>query len=120
MKNLFLAAALVLGLAVNAQTPATPVPVTTQTTPSTAPATAAQVTTTTASQDQDKAFAKVQQAEIAPAVLKEAVAKYQGYSLVEALKAEDGSEYKLVLTKDGKDVAAYYKNNGEFIKEVAA
>jgi len=118
MKNLFLAAALVLGLAVNAQTPATQVPVTTQTTPSTAPATA--VTTTTASPDQDKEFTKVQQAEIAPAVLKEAVAKYQGYSLVEALKAEDGSEYKLVLTKDGKDVAAYYKNNGEFIKEVAA
>ncbi|ALM49082.1 hypothetical protein AMR72_09390 [Flavobacterium psychrophilum] len=121
MKNLFLAAALVLGLAVNAQTPATQVPVTTQTTPSTAPATAATVApATTASADQEKEYTKVQQAEIAPEVLKEAVAKYQGYSLVEALKAEDGSEYKLVLTKDGKDVAAYYKNNGEFIKEVAA
>lgn len=119
MKNLFLAAALVLGLAVNAQTPATQVPVTTQTTPSTAPATAATVAPATTA-DQEKEYTKVQQAEIAPEVLKEAVAKYQGYSLVEALKAEDGSEYKLVLTKDGKDVAAYYKNNGEFIKEVAA
>ena len=27
---------------------------------------------------------------------------------------------KLVLTKDGKDVAAYFKSTGEFIKEEAA
>jgi hypothetical protein len=118
MKNLFLTAALVLGLAASAQTPATPVPVTTQTT-STTPATAVQVTPV-ASADQEKDYTKVQQAEIAPAVLKEAVGKYKGYELVEALKATDGSDYKLVLTKDGKDVAAYFKSTGEFIKEEAA
>lgn len=75
---------------------------------------------TTAATADDKEFAKVAQNEIAQAVLKEAVAKYSDYALVEALAATDGSEYKLVLTKDGKDIAAYYKANGEFIKEVAA
>lgn len=112
MKNLFLAAALVLGIAANAQTE------TTVTTPPTAAPATTQVTP--AAQDQDKDFAKVQQSEISPDVLKEAVGKYKGYELVEALKATDGSEYKLVLTKDGKDVAAYFKSTGEFIKEVAA
>ncbi|KGO87053.1 hypothetical protein Q765_07525 [Flavobacterium rivuli WB 3.3-2 = DSM 21788] len=62
-------------------------------------------------------YNKIEQSQIAPAVLKTAVAKYKDYALVEALIAEDGSNYKLVLTKDGKDVAAYYKSNGEFIKE---
>lgn len=80
----------------------------------------ANTATVAAASDQDKDFAKVEQSAIAPAVLKEAVAKYTDYALVEALAATDGSEYKLVLTKDGKDIAAYYKANGEFIREVAA
>ena len=112
MKNLFLAAALVLGLAASAQT--APTTQTTTTTPAPASVQAAPVP------NQDKEYAKVTQSEIAPEVLKQAVAKYKGYQLVEALKAEDGSNYKLVLTKDGKDIAAFYKANGEFIKEVAA
>lgn len=70
----------------------------------------------TATQTQD-AYKAVSQNEIAPAVLNKAVEKYQGYKLVEALVAQDGTKYKLVLTKDGKDIAAYYKENGEFIKE---
>jgi len=73
-------------------------------------------TSATAAADQAD-YSKIQQSQIAPAVLKTAVAKYKDYALVEALIAEDGSNYKLVLTKDGKDVAAYYKSNGEFIKE---
>lgn len=64
-----------------------------------------------------KEYNKVSQTQIAPAVLTKAVAKYKDYALVEALAAADGSEYKLVLTKDGKDVAAYYKANGDFIRE---
>jgi len=132
MKNLFLSAALMLSIASFAQTPEQ-----TQTTPTQSPATntAAQTTATTApaqamstnqaapataANQDDKAFKKISQAEIAMDVLKPAVAKYEGFSLVEALVAEDGSQYKLVLTKDGKDVAAYFKSNGEFIKEVAA
>lgn len=113
MKNLFLTAALVLGLAATAQTETT--------TQTLTPATPAPVqVTATASADQEKEYAKIKQDEIAPEVLKQAVAKYDGYELVQALKAQDGSDYKLVLTKDGKDIAAYFKSNGEFIKEVAA
>lgn len=115
MKNLFLAAALVLGLAASAQTETT----TQTTTPATATPVAVQVTPA-AAPDQGKEYAKVTQSEIAPAVLKQAVEKYRGYELVEALKAQDGTDYKLVLTKDGKNIAAYYKSNGEFIKEIAA
>lgn len=89
------------------------------------PATTTTTTTTTATaatqQPQPtadgKEYNKVTQNQIAPAVLKKAVAKYKDYSLVEALAATDGTQYKLVLTKDGKDIAAYYKPNGDFIKE---
>lgn len=141
MKKIFLGAALMLAFAGTAiaqtdnktqtsttsTTVTTPAPAATTTAPATSAATTVPATTSaadmnatttaTAGTDQDKDFAKVQQSQIAPAVLKEAVAKYKDYALVEALAATDGSEYKLVLTKDGKDVAAYYKSNGEFIKE---
>lgn len=127
MKNLFLAAALVLGLAASAQTETTKQTTTTTTTAPASPATGtvtpaqtAPVQVAPATENQEKPYAAVDQAAIAPEVLKQAVAKYKGYKLVEALKAEDGSDYKLVLTKDGKDIAAFYKSNGEFIKEVAA
>ena len=110
MKNLFLAAALVLGLAATAQT---------ETTKTTTPVTPAPVQVT-ATADQEKEYAKVTQSEIAPEVLKQAISKYKDFELVEALKAEDGSDYKFVLTKDGKNIAAYFKSNGDFIKEVAA
>lgn len=111
MKNLILGAALILGFAANAQTETT-----TATPATTTNAPAVQVT---APANQEKEYTKVQQSEIAPAVLKQAVAKYQGYELRQALKAQDGTDYKLVLTKDGKDVAAYFKSTGEFIKEIA-
>lgn len=88
----------------------------------TVPATTATPAATAATQQPQpatdgKEYNKVTQNQIAPAVLKKAVAKYKDYALVEALAATDGSEYKLVLTKDGKDVTAYYKPNGDFIKE---
>jgi hypothetical protein len=105
-------------------TPATQDPATapgTATTTATPAATAATPATATAQQQQPatdgKEYNKVTQNQIAPAVLKKAVAKYKDYALVEALAAADGTEYKLVLTKDGKDIAAYYKPNGDFIKE---
>jgi uncharacterized lipoprotein YajG len=111
MKNLFLAAALVLGLAATAQT---------ETTQTTQPQTTATVQATQVPSEQEKEYAKVKQDDIAPEVLKQAIAKYKGFELVEALKAEDGTDYKFVLTKDGKNIAAYFKSTGEFIKEVAA
>lgn len=142
MKKVFLSAALMLAFAGTAiaqtdnktqtsttsTTVTTPAPAATTTAPAASAATTVPATTSAADMnattatapagtDQDKDYTKVQQNQIAPAVLKEAVAKYKDYALVEALAATDGSEYKLVLTKDGKDVAAYYKSNGEFIKE---
>ena len=103
MKNLFLTAALVLTIIANAGT----------------------ITTTTVTNDvtysyQEKEYKKITQAEIAQEVLNKAVEKYQGYALVEAFVASDGTDYKLVLTKNDKDVAVFYKSNGEFIKEEAA
>lgn len=104
MKNLFLSAAVLFAIAATAQTETTTV----------APATPATTQVTT---DKQADYKAVKQSEIAPEVLKQAVAKYKDYALVEALVATDKSNYKLVLTKDGKDVAVYYKPSGEFIKE---
>ncbi|RZJ76316.1 MAG: hypothetical protein EOO45_02755 [Flavobacterium sp.] len=112
MKNLFLSAALVLAFAAGAQTTETP---TTTTPPVNTPV---QVTPVQAeNQNQEKEYLKVSQSQIAPEVLKQAVAKYKDYALVEALVAKDGTDYKLVLTKDGTDVAAFYSSKGEFLKE---
>lgn len=105
MKNLFLSAALMLALAANATTVNYSVN---------------DKATSSLCQEQEKEFKKVEQEQITPEVLNNAVEKYKGYKLVESLVATDGTEYKLVLTKDGKDVSAFYKSNGEFIKEVAA
>lgn len=102
MKNVFLAAALMLALATNAAT------------------VNALNHNNAITLRQEKEYKKIEQSQIPADVIKPAVTKYQGYSLVEALVAEDNSEYKLVLTKDGKDVTAFYKSNGEFIKEVTA
>lgn len=146
MKKLILGATLMLAFAgtaiaqtdnkVQPATPATPQPAVTTpattTAPATDPATATPATTDPATtgipaqaapqqpapvMENGKEFTKVAQSQISQAVLKKAVAKYKDYALVEALAATDGSEFKLVLTKDGKDVAAYYKANGEFLRE---
>jgi len=102
MKNLFLSAALILAMAGNAAT-----------------------LNTIAKEGsiavyQEKEYKKISQSEIKQEVLTKAVDKYQGYALVEAFVATDGTDYKLVLTKDSKDIAVFFKNNGEFIKEEAA
>ena len=107
MKKLFLGAVFTLAFAAAATAQVNPVASVADTT--------AISTTTASAQVED--YKKVDQSQIAPVVLKEAVAKYKDYSLVEALAASDGSGYKFVLTKDGKDIAAYFKSNGEFIKE---
>lgn len=102
MKNLFLTAALALTLSAGATTLNT-------------------INNTNISvQEQEKEYKKVDQGAITQEVLKSAVAKYQGYELVNAYMAADGSDYKFELTKDGKEVTAYFKSNGEFIKEETA
>ncbi|MUV03873.1 hypothetical protein GN157_09145 [Flavobacterium rakeshii] len=105
MKNLFLSGALMLALALNATT----VNPTTNINECTAVA-----------NHQEKEYKVIEQGDIAPEVLKSAVDKYGGYSLVNAYVAADGTDYKFILTKDGKDLTAYFKNDGEFIKEETA
>lgn len=73
-------------------------------------------TTTCSYERQQKEYKKIEDVEVPADILKAASAKYSGYALTEAYMAEDG-EYKLILSKDSKPVAAYFKATGEFIKE---
>jgi uncharacterized protein YpmS len=98
MKNLLLAAAFIFSLSVSAKmyTPNNIVIVASQ----------------------EKEYKKIETTAVTTDVLKQVSAKYVGYSVTEAYVSEDG-EYKLVLAKEGKSVKAYYKGNGEFIREEA-
>lgn len=100
MKNLFLAATLVLALSVNA---------------SGRKVLDNKVIITL---DQEKEYKKIETSQVPAEVLKQAGTKYAGYALTEAHVAGDG-EYKLVLSKDGKSLKAYFKGTGEFVKEEA-
>ncbi|RWX02187.1 hypothetical protein [Flavobacterium cerinum] len=100
MKNLFLAATLVLALSLNASSHKV----------------VNNVSVITL--DQEKEYKKVETSQVPTEVLKQAGAKYAGYALIEAHVAGDG-EYKLVLSKDGKSLKVYFKGTGEFVKEEA-
>ena len=65
---------------------------------------------------QEKTYTPIEASAIPADALKNISSKYGGYTLKEAHKAEDG-EYKLILSKDGKTVTAYFSATGEFIKE---
>lgn len=65
---------------------------------------------------QEKTYAPIEASAIPAEALKNISSKYGGYTLKEAHASEDG-EYKLVLSKDGKTVTAYFTSTGEFIKE---
>jgi hypothetical protein len=65
---------------------------------------------------QEKTYTPIEASAIPADALKNISSKYGGYTLKEAHKAEDG-EYKLILSKDGKTVIAYFSATGEFIKE---
>lgn len=65
---------------------------------------------------QEKEYKKIEDIDVPADVLKAASARYSGYALNEAYRAEDG-EFKLILTKDNKPIVAYYKATGEFIKD---
>lgn len=98
MKNLFLTAAIVLSLSVNA-----------------AVFVKGEVMVVV---HQEKEYKKVETTQVPADILKNASTRYSGFALDEAYVAGDG-EYKLVLSKDGKLVKAYFKSTGEFIKEEA-
>lgn len=101
MKNILLAAALVLTFTVNASV--------------------VQNNTyySILSVDQEKEFKKIETTQIPAEVLKQASTKYSGFALKGAQASEDG-EYKLVLFKNGKSVTAHYRSTGEFVKEAQA
>lgn len=65
---------------------------------------------------QEKTYTPIEASAIPADALKNISAKYGGYTLKEAHVAADG-EYKLILSKDGKTVTAYFSSTGEFIKE---
>jgi hypothetical protein len=97
MKNLFLAASLVLALGANAAITTTSI-------------------NTVITVKQEKEYAKIEASKVSAQVLKEIETKYAGYSIAEAAQAADG-EYKLTLTKDTTKLTVHYKSNGEFVKE---
>ncbi|WP_306350034.1 hypothetical protein [Flavobacterium sp. '19STA2R22 D10 B1'] len=99
MKNLFLTAALVLGLGFSAT------------------ATTLSVQGTRTEINQEKEYKKIEASEVSADALKQIGTKYAGYTLEEANVAADG-EYKLVLAKDGAKVTALFTAAGEFIREV--
>ncbi|RYJ45409.1 hypothetical protein [Flavobacterium beibuense] len=66
--------------------------------------------------NQEKEYKKIGVSQVPADVLKSISAKYAGYSLTEAFVSED-AEYKVVLSKEGNKVTAFYKATGEFVKE---
>jgi len=101
MKNILLAATLVLTFTVNASVVQT------------------NAYESILSIDQEKEFKKIETTQIPAEVLKQASTKYSGFALKGAQASEDG-EYKLVLFKDGKSITAHYRSTGEFVKEAHA
>lgn len=99
MKNVFLTTAFILSLSANAALSVVNIPV-------------------AIIKVQEKEYKKVETNQVPADILKQASSRYSGYALNEAYSSEDG-EYKLVLSKDGKTIKAYYKSTGEFIKEEA-
>jgi len=98
MKNIFLSAALVLTLTVNA----------------TSLDSAYCFTKEVA---QEKEYKKIEATAIPSTISKEIKDKYEGYTIAEAYSAADGSDYKLVVSKDTNALTVWYTAAGEFIKE---
>jgi hypothetical protein len=66
---------------------------------------------------QEKAYKKIETTAVPMPVLKEISDKYPGYVVSEAYAAEDGSDFRLVVTKDTNSQTVYYTASGEFVKE---
>lgn len=66
---------------------------------------------------QEKVYKQIEPTAVPAAILKEITEKYPGYVVKEAYAAEDGSEYKIVITKGVDTENVYYTAAGEFVKE---
>ena len=95
MKNLIIAAALMISLNTLAKLPAAKF--------------------LEATQLQEKQYKKIDVSAVDKAALEKIKKSYGTYTIKEAYKAEDG-EYKLVLNKDGVDLTATFTPAGDLIK----
>lgn len=66
---------------------------------------------------QEKAYKKIETTAVPMPVLKEISDKYPGYIVSQAYAAEDGSDFRIVVTKDTDTQTVYYTASGEFVKE---
>jgi len=97
MKNLFIAAALVLALSANASvTTVTKISVVTE--------------------NQEKEYKKIEESKVPALILKEISTKYDGYSISDTAVSID-NEYRITVTKDSKSTKVYFTGTGEFVKE---
>jgi len=97
MKNLFIAAALVLALSANASiTTVTKISVVTE--------------------NQEKEYKKIEESKVPALILKEISTKYDGYSISDTAVSID-DEYRITVTKDSKSTKVYFTGTGEFVKE---
>ena len=96
MKNLFLALAVMAGVAATATT-------------------IENNSTTISVNFQEKQYKKIQVSEVSKEALDKIKKSYGNYTIKEAHKADDG-EYKLVLAKDGVDLTATFTPAGDLIK----
>jgi len=97
MKNLFIAASLVIALSANAFATTT-------------------VNNTIAAERQEKEYKKIDESKVPAAIIKEISTKYGGYAITEAAVSAD-DEYRITVTKDSKSTKVYFTSTGEFVKE---
>ena len=97
MKNLFIAASLVLALSANAS-------VTTI------------GTNNSVIENQEKEYKKIEESKVPAEILKEISTKYSGYAITDAAVSTD-QEYRITVTKDSKSTKVYFTSTGEFVKE---
>jgi len=97
MKNLFIAAGLVLALSANAS-----------------------ITTVkndkVVTERQDKEYKKIEESKVPAMILKEIATKYDGYTISDTAVSID-EEYRITVTKDSKTTKVYFTGTGEFVKE---
>lgn len=97
MKDLIMAAAVVLTLSANASI-----------------STVAKNNVVTV--NQEKEYKKIEESKVPALILKEISTKYEGYAISDAAVSID-NEYRITVTKDSKSTKVYFTGTGEFVKE---
>ena len=97
MKNLLMAAAVVLTLSANASTSFV-------------------AKNGVATEKQDKEYKKIEESKVPALILKEIATKYEGYTITDTAVSID-NEYRITVNKDSKSTKVYFTGTGEFVKE---